>query len=181
MIKLLSGPDISVFDHYFFSTVDIFIMFTGIVAKPRAMILDITEDQALLQCEVRGAFPKPQISWIDSDGTILPATEKLENSDDLHYSPALTLQTTVTKTGIFRCRVTQQELNHTTDDQISVDFFSKFGLSDVHKLQVFYKWKFSFFISQLVRKQRSRHMKAALELTGLRPPPPLNNSGIKSN
>ncbi|XP_051803895.1 butyrophilin subfamily 2 member A2-like isoform X2 [Acanthochromis polyacanthus] len=94
-------------------------LLVGIVAKPRAMILDNTKDQALLQCEVRGAFPKPKISWIDSNGTILPATEKLEDSDGLHYPPALTFQTNVTKPGVFRCRVTQEELNHTTEAQIS--------------------------------------------------------------
>uniref|UniRef100_A0A3Q1EL13 Ig-like domain-containing protein n=1 Tax=Acanthochromis polyacanthus TaxID=80966 RepID=A0A3Q1EL13_9TELE len=103
----------------------------GIVAKPRAMILDITRDQALLQCEVHGAFPVPQISWIDSVGTILPAMEKLENSDGLHYPPALTLQTTVTKTGIFRCVAAQKELNHITEARISTIIFSKFGPPDV--------------------------------------------------
>ncbi|XP_051803899.1 CD276 antigen-like [Acanthochromis polyacanthus] len=107
-------------------------LFVGASAKLRIMILQITEDRALLQCEVREAFPGLQISWIDSNGTILPATEKLEDSDDLHYPPALTLQTNVTKTGIFRCRVTQQELNHTTEAQISIPIFSKFGPPDVH-------------------------------------------------
>uniref|UniRef100_A0A3Q1FHG3 Ig-like domain-containing protein n=1 Tax=Acanthochromis polyacanthus TaxID=80966 RepID=A0A3Q1FHG3_9TELE len=109
----------------------IFIMFAGIFAKPHVMILNITKDRVLLQCEVRGAFPKPQISWIDSNGTILPAKEKLEDSDDLHYPPALTLQTNVTKPDIFRCRVTQQELNHTTEAQISTLISCKFGPPDV--------------------------------------------------
>ncbi|XP_008304264.1 CD276 antigen-like isoform X2 [Stegastes partitus] len=95
-------------------------LLVGVSPKPRVMILSITPDWALLQCEVRRAFPKTQIVWHDSDGIILPAEEKLEDSDDPHCPPALTLQTNVTKTSNFCCVVTQQEPHHMTEGHIHV-------------------------------------------------------------
>ncbi|CAK6974459.1 CD276 antigen-like isoform X9 [Scomber scombrus] len=81
----------------------------GALPKPYVRILDLTKDGMLLQCEVQGAFPKPELHWKDSDGNILPAEEIQETGRGGRY-----LQTTVTKTDNYRCVATQKEINHQT-------------------------------------------------------------------
>ncbi|XP_044205720.1 V-set and immunoglobulin domain-containing protein 1-like isoform X8 [Thunnus albacares] len=78
--------------------------------KPSVMIVDQTADLALLQCEVRGAFPKPKLHWQDSDGNILQAEEPQESERGGDYD--IILQTTVTKTNNYRCVATQEEIKH---------------------------------------------------------------------
>ncbi|KAM4587337.1 hemicentin-1-like [Odontesthes bonariensis] len=82
----------------------------GAAPRPIIMIVDETKDWALLQCEVEGAFPKPKVFWQDSAGNILPSPEpQVSETGGRFY---VTLQTTVTKTGRFRCVATQEETGH---------------------------------------------------------------------
>ena len=84
-----------------------YTLFTGAAPEPSVTILDQTENWALLQCEVRGAFPKPKLHWQDGAGNILQAEEpKVTERGDI------ILQTTVTKTDNYRCVATQEEINH---------------------------------------------------------------------
>ncbi|XP_039654162.1 butyrophilin subfamily 2 member A1-like isoform X2 [Perca fluviatilis] len=78
----------------------------------------VVDDGVLLQCEVRGAVPKPRVEWQDRDGNKLPAEDPQvsERGDRYH----ITLQTTVTKTGSCRCVVTQEETNRRTHAEIYV-------------------------------------------------------------
>jgi len=85
-------------------------MFTGAAPRPYLTILNETKDWALLQCEVEGAFPKPEVFWQDSAGNILPSPEPQVSERGGRFY--VTLQTTVTKTGHFRCVVTQEETGH---------------------------------------------------------------------
>ncbi|XP_030275808.1 butyrophilin subfamily 2 member A2-like isoform X5 [Sparus aurata] len=84
----------------------------GACPKPYIEILDETKDWSLLQCEVQGASPEPKVEWKDSAGNILPAEEPQVLESGGSYS--VTLNITVTKTGRYRCVVTQEEINHQT-------------------------------------------------------------------
>ncbi|XP_044039352.1 hemicentin-1-like isoform X3 [Siniperca chuatsi] len=73
-----------------------------------------TKDGTLLQCEIQGATPQPKLHWQDIAGNILPAGEPQASERGGIYN--ITLQTTVTKTGLYVCSSTQEEINR----QISV-------------------------------------------------------------
>ncbi|XP_028432883.1 selection and upkeep of intraepithelial T-cells protein 2 isoform X1 [Perca flavescens] len=90
----------------------------NVAPEPDINIIDATDDGVLLQCEVRGAAPKPRVEWQDRDGNKLPAKEPQvsERGDRYH----ITLQTTVTKTSCCRCVVTQEETNRRTHAEIYV-------------------------------------------------------------
>ncbi|XP_067442325.1 hemicentin-1-like [Thunnus thynnus] len=85
-------------------------LFVGAAPKPYITTLNETKDGVLLQCEVQGAFPKPEVEWKDSDGNILPAEKTQVSENDGRYN--IILQTTVNKAGRFRCVATQKEIYH---------------------------------------------------------------------
>ncbi|XP_070708358.1 butyrophilin subfamily 2 member A2-like [Pempheris klunzingeri] len=85
-------------------------MFPGASSKPNIVILGPTEDGVSLQCLVEGASPKPLLQWKDSAGNILPAKEPQFTERGGSYD--VILQTTVTKTGWYRCVATQEEISH---------------------------------------------------------------------
>ena len=64
----------------------------------------------MLQCEVLGVSPKPKMEWKDGSGKILPGQNLKETESGGRYN--VQLQTTVTKSGTFRCVVTQEEISH---------------------------------------------------------------------
>uniref|UniRef100_A0A3P9D2H1 Ig-like domain-containing protein n=1 Tax=Maylandia zebra TaxID=106582 RepID=A0A3P9D2H1_9CICH len=99
----------------------------GAAPKPLIHVLKITEDEARLKCEVRGASPKPKVEWRDSDGNILPAEEPQVSRTGERYD--ITLLTTVTRTNIspFHCVATQEEIGHVTEDKLSVAFCGTCG------------------------------------------------------
>ncbi|XP_042262469.1 butyrophilin-like protein 1 [Thunnus maccoyii] len=82
----------------------------GLATKPYVVIVDLTMDWPLLQCQVRGVFPKPKLHWQDSDGNILKAEEPKESERGGHYD--IILETIVTKTDNYRCVATQKEISH---------------------------------------------------------------------
>ncbi|KAL7407861.1 hypothetical protein ABVT39_014774 [Epinephelus coioides] len=86
--------------------------------KPSVTVLKATDDWRQLQCEVRGASPKPKVEWKDSDGNILPAEEPQVTDRGGSYD--IILQTTVTKTDLYHCVVTQEEINRQIHREISV-------------------------------------------------------------
>ncbi|XP_042079610.1 butyrophilin-like protein 2 [Haplochromis burtoni] len=110
--------------------------------KPLIHVLKITEDEAWLKCEVRGAFPKPKVEWRDGDGNILPAEEPQVSHTGEHYN--ITLLTTVTRTNssLFLCVATQEELKHETKHELYVAFCGTCG-------QVITGWLGGWFIGIL--------------------------------
>ncbi|XP_073324014.1 butyrophilin-like protein 1 isoform X2 [Pagrus major] len=90
----------------------------GASPEPHITTLDETKDRSLLQCEVRRAFPKPKVEWQDSTGNILPAEEP--QVLEIRGSYYVTLKTTVTKTGRYRCVATQEEISHQIYSEIYV-------------------------------------------------------------
>ena len=101
----MSNPLIVLYNLFFYT------LFTG-VPQLSIRILKQTNDKLVLQGEVRGAFPKPEVHWQDSDGNKLPAEEPQESERRGLYD--IILQTTVYKTDNYRCVATQEEINQTT-------------------------------------------------------------------
>ncbi len=85
-------------------------VFTGLAKKPNIDRPDEGEGWALLQCEVLGASPEPKVEWKDSDGNIISAKEPQGRKTKDCYN--ITLNTTVTKTGHYRCVATQEVIKH---------------------------------------------------------------------
>ena len=102
----MSNPLIVLYYLFFYT------LFTGAAPRPHVRILDQTKGGMLLQCEVQGAFSKPELHWEDGAGNKLPAEEPQETERGGLYD--IILQTTVTKTDIYRCNATQKEINHQT-------------------------------------------------------------------
>ncbi|KAL3966346.1 immunoglobulin superfamily member 9B [Sarotherodon galilaeus] len=93
----------------------------GAAPKPLVHVLNITEDQAVLKCEVRGASPKPKVEWRDSGGNILPAKEQVLQTGE-RYNITLLTNVTRTNSSVFHCVATQEEINHKTEDKLYVAF-----------------------------------------------------------
>ncbi|XP_069387334.1 butyrophilin-like protein 2 [Paralichthys olivaceus] len=97
---------------------EIFVLMNGAATKPSVTILDETTDRALLSCEVHGASPKPVVQWQNRAGDIVPAGEPQVSERGGRYD--IILQTTVTKTDLYRCVSTQEEIKHQTHAEIFV-------------------------------------------------------------
>ncbi|XP_033969360.1 selection and upkeep of intraepithelial T-cells protein 3-like, partial [Trematomus bernacchii] len=96
----------------------IYASLSGAASEPSVTSIKQTKDWSLLQCLVRGAFPKPKVEWQDSSGNILPA-EKPQVSER-GGSFYITLNANVTKTDHYQCVVTQEEIYHENRAEISV-------------------------------------------------------------
>ncbi|XP_069387417.1 butyrophilin subfamily 2 member A1-like isoform X2 [Paralichthys olivaceus] len=91
----------------------------GAAPPPYVKILNATGDGVLLQCSVRGAFPKPQVEWETSDGKIVPAEEpQVSQRGDL-YDVVLLATVNKMKT-MYRCVVKQDGFGHVIDDDLFV-------------------------------------------------------------
>ncbi|XP_047439475.1 V-set and immunoglobulin domain-containing protein 1-like isoform X7 [Mugil cephalus] len=90
----------------------------GASPEPSVTNLDQTDDRALLQCKVQGAFPKPKVQWLDSDNNTVPAEETQVTESEGKFN--IILKTTVTKTGYYRCVSTQEEICHQIYHEIHV-------------------------------------------------------------
>ncbi|XP_008304379.1 CD276 antigen-like, partial [Stegastes partitus] len=91
----------------------------GAAPKPSVTILDQTQNSALLQCEVLGASPKPEVVWKDGDGKILTADEpKVTEKGGNKYDTVLNI--TVTKTDHYTCVATQDSIHHQSNRTIFV-------------------------------------------------------------
>ncbi|KAI4799544.1 hypothetical protein KUCAC02_016857 [Chaenocephalus aceratus] len=80
----------------------------GASPEPSVTILEETKDWSLLQCLVRGSFPKPKVEWRDSSGNMVPAAEPQVSERGGSYD--VILQTTVTKTDNYSCVASQEEI-----------------------------------------------------------------------
>ncbi|XP_051803879.1 CD276 antigen-like isoform X3 [Acanthochromis polyacanthus] len=91
----------------------------GASPEPSVTNLEETQTSALLRCVVRGASPKPEVVWMDSDGTTLRGDEsKATKTTGNKYDTVLRI--TVTKTDNYTCVATQKEINHQINNTIFV-------------------------------------------------------------
>ncbi|XP_056885447.1 hemicentin-2-like [Takifugu flavidus] len=82
----------------------------GASPEPLIRIVDGGPDRALLQCEVKGAHPRPAVQWQDSSGRVLPAQEtESEERDGRFY---VTVRADVSRSDDYSCVVTQEEFCH---------------------------------------------------------------------
>ncbi|KAM6946707.1 butyrophilin subfamily 3 member A2-like [Lycodopsis pacificus] len=91
--------------------------------KPFVTTLDAAEDWARLECEVRGASPKPDVEWQDGDGNKLPAEEAQVSERGGSYD--ITLNINVTTTGRYRCVVEQEDIKHRVSSDVFVHVSEK--------------------------------------------------------
>ncbi|XP_042350378.1 butyrophilin subfamily 3 member A3-like [Plectropomus leopardus] len=116
------------------------------IRQPIFRIVHATDDGALLQCDVRGAFPKPRLQVQDSSGKNLFAEEpQRPHSDGRYY---VTLNATVTKTDRYRCVVTQEEIHHQTHAETFVHISGKVCEDSSGKVAI--GWLFGSFVLGIV-------------------------------
>ncbi|XP_071234992.1 butyrophilin subfamily 2 member A2-like [Salvelinus alpinus] len=97
-------------------------LIVGAVSQPVITIDGTKGWGVVLKCESGGWFPEPEMEWLDSSGTILPADGPPERHGDSEDLYAVRRHVTVdqTDTNRFTCRVNQQEINHLKETEIHV-------------------------------------------------------------
>ncbi|XP_045567753.1 butyrophilin subfamily 1 member A1-like [Salmo salar] len=104
-------------------------LFVGAVSQPVISIDGTKGWGVVLKCESGGWFPEPEMEWLDSSGTILPADGPPERHRDSECLYSVRRHVTVdqTDTNRFTCRVHQKEINHLKETEIHVpnDVFPK--------------------------------------------------------
>uniref|UniRef100_A0A3B4EV01 Ig-like domain-containing protein n=1 Tax=Pundamilia nyererei TaxID=303518 RepID=A0A3B4EV01_9CICH len=90
----------------------------GECSDPSVTNLKETNDWALLQCDVKGAYPEPRVEWWDSNNQTIPSGEPQVSKRGVRFY--VTLKTTVRKTDYYRCVATQNEIHHRAHMEISV-------------------------------------------------------------
>ncbi|CAK6984565.1 butyrophilin-like protein 1 isoform X2 [Scomber scombrus] len=96
------------------------LVVVGAAPEPSITILDETKEGVLLQCAVRGVYPKPEVEWQDSEGKIIPAEDPQVSERGGRFD--VILRTTVNKASRFRCVATQKEISHTIHAETYVPF-----------------------------------------------------------
>ncbi|XP_056880232.1 butyrophilin subfamily 1 member A1-like isoform X2 [Takifugu flavidus] len=100
----------------------------GACSKPHIRTVDGGSDRELLQCEVKGAHPRPAVQWQDSSGRVLPALEtKSEERDGRFY---VTVRAIVSSSGDYSCVVTPKEACRENEARTLVYFGSSTGVRD---------------------------------------------------
>ncbi|XP_028284602.1 hemicentin-1-like isoform X5 [Parambassis ranga] len=122
---------------------------SGAAPKP-AIAVKETKDGLLLQCEVYGASPKPEVVFQDSSGNILAAEPQVTERGG---SYDVILETTVTKSGDYQCVATQKEINHQISTEIHVNVPS--GKKDKEELQQ--RKKHEEELQQELNEQKKKH------------------------
>ncbi|KAF3855653.1 hypothetical protein F7725_016376, partial [Dissostichus mawsoni] len=90
--------------------------------KPRVMILTATADRALLQCEVPGASLNTKAEWQSRDGNRLEAEEERVPEKDHVF---ISLSVNVSRTDLYLCVVSQEDIKHRVSAEISVHVCEK--------------------------------------------------------
>ncbi|XP_070849834.1 butyrophilin subfamily 2 member A1-like [Chaetodon trifascialis] len=102
----------------------------GAVASPGISFAGIHQDSSgvVLDCTSEGWYPQPELSWLDSEGNVLPAgpTETVRGPDGLY---TVSSRVTVDKThnNTFTCRVRQKTINQTRETHVHVPERKKEG------------------------------------------------------
>uniref|UniRef100_A0AAY5L3X6 Ig-like domain-containing protein n=1 Tax=Esox lucius TaxID=8010 RepID=A0AAY5L3X6_ESOLU len=94
----------------------------GAVSQPDVSMVGIDYTGVVLDCEARGLIYRPEMTWWDSDGNILPADGPTEIETDSEGRYTVRGHVTVQRTdnNTFTCRVLQQQINHTMETEICV-------------------------------------------------------------
>ncbi|KAL0970737.1 hypothetical protein UPYG_G00246590 [Umbra pygmaea] len=96
-------------------------LLVGAVSQPVISILGPKDDGVVLKCESGGWYPEPNMTWLDSDGSILP-DGPTETQTDSEGRYTVRGQVTIQKTDNNKviCMVNQQQINLSMEIQINV-------------------------------------------------------------
>ena len=89
----------------------------GAASSPVIILVGINSDGVVLGCESKGWYPQPEVSWLDSEGKLLPAepSETVRGTDGLYA-----VRSNVTVKNTFTCRLQQHNINQTRDTHFHV-------------------------------------------------------------
>lgn len=107
-------------------------MFTGIPARPNLTVIDAAEDGVRLRCEVKAAHHEPEVALVNTSGHVLSSEKPQVSEENGRYK--VTILTTVSETGLVRCRVKQKEIRHEAFTDIFVYIHGKITLLRLCKL-----------------------------------------------
>ncbi|XP_028973721.1 selection and upkeep of intraepithelial T-cells protein 9-like [Esox lucius] len=90
-------------------------------SSPEISVVGVDDMGVILKCEAGGLMYRPEMTWLNSDGNILPGgpTETGTDSDGRYTVRGhVTIQKTYNN--MFICRVLQQQINHKMETEIHV-------------------------------------------------------------
>ncbi|XP_033939653.1 butyrophilin-like protein 10 isoform X3 [Pseudochaenichthys georgianus] len=90
--------------------------------KPSVTVLTATSDRALLRCEVPGASLNTRAEWQSGDGNRLEAEEERVPEEDHDH---ISLSVNVTRTDLYLCVVSQEDIKHRVSAQTFVHVCEK--------------------------------------------------------
>ncbi|XP_063329427.1 butyrophilin subfamily 1 member A1-like isoform X2 [Pelmatolapia mariae] len=89
-------------------------------AEPEITIVVQRNGWALLQCDVKNAYPKPTVKWRDSNNETIHSEEPQVSKQGDRFN--IVLKATVKKPDRYHCVATQREIKHEAQKEINVDF-----------------------------------------------------------
>ncbi|XP_042257759.1 butyrophilin-like protein 2 isoform X1 [Thunnus maccoyii] len=96
-------------------------LIVGAVSSPFIKVINRNGTNVVLQCESKGWYPEPEVSWLDGEGNLLSAgpTKTVRGPDDLY---TVSSRVTVEKRhdNNVTCRVQQKNINQTRETHIIV-------------------------------------------------------------
>ncbi|KAK7910055.1 hypothetical protein WMY93_014739 [Mugilogobius chulae] len=88
------------------------------VGSPSVSLTKERSGSPVLRCESRGWYPKPELEWLDSEGTVLLRTEAQKEASDELFSVSSRLSVEQKHGNTFTCRVRQKESGQTRETQL---------------------------------------------------------------
>ncbi|XP_034146289.1 butyrophilin subfamily 1 member A1 [Esox lucius] len=103
-------------------------LIVGAVSQPVISIVGPKDYGVVLKCDSGGWYPEPEMTWLDSDGNILPdGPTETETDSESRYTVRGHVTIHKTDNNMFTCRVQQHQINHKMETEIHVpdDTFPK--------------------------------------------------------
>ncbi|XP_034146643.1 butyrophilin subfamily 1 member A1-like [Esox lucius] len=92
-----------------------------VASKPQVTIVGVEDLGVVLKCEAGGLMYRPEMTWLDSDGNILPdGPTETETDSEGHYTVRRHVTIQKTDNNTFTCRVQQQKINRKMETEIHV-------------------------------------------------------------
>uniref|UniRef100_A0A3P9D331 Butyrophilin subfamily 3 member A2-like n=1 Tax=Maylandia zebra TaxID=106582 RepID=A0A3P9D331_9CICH len=96
-------------------------------AEPEITIFVRLYGGALLQCDVKNAYPKPTVEWWDSNNQTIPSEEPQVSKKGERFF--ITVSTTVKKDDNYCCVATQEDIWHQSQKKIYIHLNSEWHFS----------------------------------------------------
>ncbi|XP_034146650.1 butyrophilin subfamily 1 member A1-like [Esox lucius] len=93
----------------------------GAASKPQITVFGVDPMGVILKCEAGGLMYGPEMTWLNSDGNILPdGPTETETDSDGRYTVRGHVTIQKTDNNKFTCRVQQHQINHKMETEIHV-------------------------------------------------------------